>query len=163
MIISLIAAIADNGVIGRDNTLPWHLPADLKYFKQVTLGHPIIMGRKNYADIGRPLPGRHNIILSRDLSYQAEGCTVVHSKEEALVAAGDADEVFVIGGAEIYRLFLPLANRILITQVHIDAEGDIRFPGYDRSEWTLESQQDFTADDVNSLDYSFLVYRRSRD
>lgn len=161
MIISLIAAIADNGVIGRDNTLPWHLPADLKYFKRVTLGHPIIMGRKNYADIGRPLPGRHNIILSRDLSYQAEGCTVVHSEDEALAAAGDADEVFVIGGAEIYRIFLPLANRLLITQVHIDADGDVRFPAYDRSEWTLESQQDFTADDVNGLDYSFLVYRRS--
>ena len=160
LIISLIAAIADNGVIGRDNTLPWHLPADLKYFKQVTLGHPIIMGRKNHTDIGRPLPGRHNIILSRDLAYRAEGCTVVHSTEEALAAAEGSDEVFVIGGAEIYRLFLPLADRLLITQVHIDAEGDIRFPAYEHSDWTLESQQDFAADEVNLLDYSFLVYRK---
>ncbi|MCG6976504.1 MAG: dihydrofolate reductase [Acidiferrobacterales bacterium] len=160
MIISLIAAIADNGVIGRDNTLPWHLPADLKYFKKVTMGHPIIMGRKNFADIGRPLPGRHNIILSRDLSFNADGCTVAHNPKEALAAAGDAKEVFVIGGAEVYRIFLPLADRLLITQVHINADGDIRFPDYDQHEWVLEGQQDFAADDINKLDYSFLVYRR---
>jgi dihydrofolate reductase len=161
LIVSLIAAIADNGVIGRDNTLPWHLPADLKYFRKVTMGHPIIMGRKNYVDIGKPLPGRINIILSRDRSFSADGCTVVHDPDEALAAAGDSDEVFVIGGAEIYRIFLPLADRLLITQIHIDAEGDIHFPDYHQDDWTLESRQDFVADEKNPLDYSFLVFRRA--
>ena len=160
MKISLIAAIADNGVIGRDNTLPWHLPADLRYFKKITMGHPIIMGRKNYADIGRPLPGRINIVLTRDTSFRAEGCIVVHNKRAALEAVGNNEEVFVIGGAEIYRLFLPDADRLFITQVHIEATGDIRFPDYDKSDWLLVSQEHHNADESNKVEYSFLIFRR---
>ncbi|MDX1687598.1 MAG: dihydrofolate reductase, partial [Candidatus Promineifilaceae bacterium] len=109
--ISLIAALDRNGVIGDDGRIPWRLPADLKYFKRVTMGKPLIMGRKTYESIGRPLPGRQNIVLTRQRDYRAPGCTVVHSLEEALAAAGDAEEVMVAGGGSVYRQFLPRADR----------------------------------------------------
>ena len=157
--ISIIAAIAENGVIGRDNTLPWKLPADLQYFKKVTMGHPIIMGRKNYEDIGRPLPGRQNIILTRDKTYRAEGCTVVHSLEEAIECAKNK-EMFIVGGSEIYRLFLPHADRMYITHIHEPVEGNVLFPEYENSEWKQISNEPHQADEKNSMAYTFCVYER---
>jgi dihydrofolate reductase len=159
--ISIIAAIAENGVIGRDNTLPWKLPADLQYFKKITMGHPIIMGRKNHEDIGRPLPGRQNIILTRDSTYQANGCTVVNSVEQAVHAA-EQEEIFIIGGAEIYRLFLPVADRLYITQIHQEVEGNVYFPKFDLKDWRLVSSEEHLADESNPMDYSFIVYDRSK-
>ena len=157
--ISIIAAIAENGVIGRDNTLPWKLPADLQYFKKITMGHTIIMGRKNHEDIGRPLPGRQNIILTRDSTYQAQGCTVVHSVDQAVACAED-EEVFIIGGAEIYRLFLPRADRLYITHIHQAVDGNVTFPDYDSREWKLVSNEPHQPDENNPMSYSFCVYER---
>lgn len=128
MFITIIAAMADNRVIGKDGAIPWHVPADLARFKSLTTGHPVIMGRKTFASIGRPLPGRLNIILSLQEKYQPEGCLVARSPEEALALAGAADEVFICGGGEVYRKMLPLANRIDLTVVHLEAEGDTFFP-----------------------------------
>ena len=161
--ISIIAAVADNGVIGRDNTLPWYLPQDLRYFKSVTMGHPVIMGRKNYEDIGKPLPGRLNVIISRDKSFVAEGCVVAHSIEEAISAAGTNKEVFVIGGAQIYRLFLPFAKKMYITEVHTEAQGDIKFPDFDKTLWKPVSREDYKADSSNPYDFSFVLYERVPD
>lgn len=136
MIRSLVVARARNGVIGRDNALPWRLPADLAYFKQVTLGHPIIMGRRTWESIGRPLPGRRNIVVSRNPRYEAPGATVVSSLEEAWRAAGEAEEACVIGGTSLFAEALPTADRIHLTEVEADVPGDTFFPEFDRSEWT---------------------------
>ena len=156
MLISIIAAMSKNRVIGKDNVLPWHLPADLKHFKKLTLGKPIIMGRKTYASIGKPLPERHNIIITRESNLELPGCTVVNSVEEALQAAGDCDEVMVIGGCEIYKQFLPLANRLYLTLVHSTIEGDTFFPELDETKWEEVSRENFEADEKNSYTYSFL-------
>ena len=128
MKLSIVVAMADNRVIGQDNRLPWHLPADLKHFKQLTTGKPILMGRKTWESIGRPLPERTNIVITRDPDYQAAGCTVVHSVDAALRAAEPHSEVMVIGGAELYRQVLPEVSTIYLTQVHADVEGDTVFP-----------------------------------
>lgn len=128
MLITIIAARAENGVIGRDGRLPWHIPADLARFRDLTLGHPVIMGRRTYESIGRPLPGRSIIVLTGNSGYRATGCTVVHSIDEALRAADGAAEVFIAGGAHIYRQFLPLAHRIYLTLVHDTFPGDAAFP-----------------------------------
>ncbi|TWJ19209.1 dihydrofolate reductase [Geobacter argillaceus] len=128
MIVSLIVAMARNRVIGRDNTLPWHIPADLRRFRDLTLGHPIIMGRKTYESIGAPLAGRQTIVVTRQKGYAAPGCAVVHSLKEALAAVVCADEVFVCGGGELYREALPLAERIYLTVVKLEAAGDAFFP-----------------------------------
>ena len=116
--ITLIVTVSDNGVIGRDNALPWHLPDDLKRFKQLTLGKPVVMGRKTFDSIGKPLPGRHNIVVTRDANYRRDGVTVVHGVDEALAAAASAPEIMVIGGADLFRLFLPRAGRVQLTRVH---------------------------------------------
>jgi dihydrofolate reductase len=128
MLITIIAAMAENGVIGREGRLPWHIPADLARFRDLTMGHPVIMGRRTYEGIGRPLPGRSIIVLTRSSSYRASGCLVAHSVDEALTAAEGATEVFVAGGADIYRQFLPLAHRIHLTLVHDTLPGDVEFP-----------------------------------
>ncbi len=128
MIISIIAAMAENRVIGRDGAIPWDIPDDRRRFRELTMGHPIIMGRKTFESIGRPLPGRRNIILTRLPEYRREGCCVVHSLADALAAAGGADEVFICGGEELYRLALPLADRIYLTVVHRCCAGDAYFP-----------------------------------
>jgi len=133
---SLVVAMARNRVIGRDNQLPWRLPADLAYFKRVTMGHPIIMGRRTYESIGRPLPGRLNIVVSRNPQFSAPGCTVVPSLAEAWRAAGDAEEVCVIGGTSIFAEALPAADRIHLTEVEAEVPGDTWFPEFDRGEWT---------------------------
>ena len=142
-LISLIVAMAQNGVIGRDNSLPWRLPEDLKRFRAFTLGKPILMGRKTFESLGRPLPGRTNLVLTRDRSWFADGVIVVHSIEAALMQAASSDELVVIGGAEIYRLVLPVARRIYLTHVHADVPGDITFPEFDPTqradvEWTSQ-------------------------
>lgn len=134
-LISLIVAMAQNGVIGRGNALPWRLPADLRRFREFTLGKPILMGRKTFESIGRPLPGRANLVLSRDPTWFANGVITVHSVDEALLQTRTCEELVAIGGAEIYRLLLPLARRIYLTHVLADVPGDRYFPAFDSTQW----------------------------
>jgi dihydrofolate reductase len=158
-IVSILAAVARNGVIGRDNGLPWRLPEDLKRFKTLTLGHPVIMGRRTFDSIGRALPGRENIVVTRAREYDAPGCRVVHSLGAALSAAAGADEAFVIGGAEIYALALPLARRLYMTEIDADVEGDTVFPEYDRGAWS-EIAREPGSPAPGGPRYDFVVYAR---
>jgi len=163
MKISIVVAMAANGVIGRDNQLPWRLPADLRHFRQTTMGKPILMGRKTYESIGRPLPGRTNIVITRDRDYAAEGCVVVHSIEAALQAATPAEEVMVIGGAEFYRQVLPYADTIYLTRIHEDFEGDTFFPELKAAEWREVERSDCAPDEDNPHRYSFVRLDRVRE
>ena len=160
--IALIAAMAENRVIGRRGTLPWRLPADMAHFVRLTRGKPIIMGRKNYEDIGRPLPNRRNIVLTRDPGYSAEGCVVVDSPAAAFAAAGAVPEMMVIGGEQIYRLFLPSADRIYLTLVHAQIPGDTRFPELDWVQWTETARVYRPSDADNLFSMSFLRLERRR-
>jgi dihydrofolate reductase len=162
MKLSVIVAMAANRVIGHENRLPWHLPADLQHFKQITMGKPILMGRKTYESIGRPLPGRTNIVITRDKNYVAEGCVVVHSMEEALKAAADSEEVMVIGGAEFYRQALPYAVTLYLTIVEGDFEGDAFFPELDDKQWHEVERTDYQPDEKNPHAYSFVRLERNR-
>ena len=157
MRMNIVVAMATNAVIGRASTLPWHLPADLKRFKQITLGYPLIMGRITHQSIGRALPGRLNIVVSRDPLAVADGCVVVASLAQALTAAVPATEVMVIGGYALYLAALRSAARIFLTEVHGDIEGDVRFPLFARDEWRETAREDFAADDRNSCSFSFVV------
>ncbi len=167
MRLALIVAAAENGVIGRDNKLPWHLPEDLGYFKRVTMGKPIVMGRKTYESIGRPLPGRTNIVITRNPEWQAEGVRALPDLEAALALAEEialidgAEELMVIGGAEIYAAALPLADRIYLTRVHADVSGDAWLPDIDWSQWRELARERHGAGEGNPYDYSFLVYGRA--
>lgn len=167
MMLSLIVAKAANGCIGRDNKLPWYLPGDLKYFKQATFGKPIIMGRKTWESLKGPLPGRANIVISRQAGYVAEGAQVVPDLDEAIRLAesialiNGVDEVVVIGGAQIYAEALPRADVLYITEIHADVEGDAYFPDYDTALWCEAGRQDFKAEGPNPYDYSFVVYQRA--
>ncbi|HEV7919794.1 MAG TPA: dihydrofolate reductase [Thermoanaerobaculia bacterium] len=162
MRLSIIAALAANGVIGRDNRLPWRLSADLKRFKALTMGHHLVMGRKTFASIGRALPGRTTIIITHDEGFRADGVQVAHSIDEALALARDDDEVFIAGGAEIYRQVLHLADRMYLTRVHADVEGDVTFPEFDDvTEWRLDDVEHCEADEKNDYPFSFLVYDRA--
>jgi dihydrofolate reductase len=158
-VITLIVAVADNGVIGRDNALPWHLPDDLKRFKRLTMGNPIVMGRKTFESIGKPLPGRHNIVVTRDANYRREGVTVVHGVDEAVGAAGDATEIMIIGGAELFRLFLPRATRIHLTRVHASVAGDVMWPALDDS-WHVVGSEQHAADDRHASAMTFEVWEK---
>jgi dihydrofolate reductase len=164
--LALIAAVAENGVIGRDNKLPWYLPEDLKFFKRTTMGKPVVMGRKTWESIGRPLPGRTNIVLTRQLDYQAAGARVVPTLEAALELAESialidgGDELVVIGGEEIYRLALPMADKIYMTEVHALTEGDARFPEWDTAEWVEVSRHRASGEPDDTPEYSFVVYER---
>lgn len=160
-ILSMIVAHADNRVIGKDNDMPWYLPADLAYFKKTTLGKPIIMGRKTYESIGRPLPGRKNIVISRDDEYRAEGVEVVGSVEAALALVSDVEEVMVIGGGAIYKHCLPAAQRLYITHIDANIAGDTYFPEYDLNEWRLAVSEVKAADDKNNYQLRFNVYERN--
>jgi dihydrofolate reductase len=160
MRVSLIAAMAENRVIGAHNTLPWRLPADLKHFRQLTSGHHVIMGRRNYESIGKPLPQRTNIVVTRNRHYCAPGCVVVHSLEEALQRAESDPEIFVIGGAEIYRQALARAERLYLTLVHAAIEGDTYFPEFDPDQWDEISRERHEADEKNPYAYSFVVLHR---
>jgi len=161
MMISLIWAMADDRVIGIENRLPWKLPADMKWFRQHTLGKPIVMGRKTFESFGsRPLPERTNIVITRDEDYQAEGIVVVHSIGDALISAGDAEEVMIIGGASFYEQMLPKADRLYITQVHGKFDGDAFFPEFDMSEWKQTLCEDHDKDEKNPCRYTFSIFDR---
>lgn len=162
MILSAIVAISNNNVIGKDNELPWYLPADLKYFKKITINHPVIMGRKSYEAIGQPLPKRTNIVLTQDPFYLSSNILIAHSIEEALALAYDleSDEVFVIGGAMIFEICMPLLDRLYITEIHADFDGDTYFPDWNREEWNLISEEHHSSDKKNEFDYSFKIYER---
>lgn len=149
-----------DGVIGRDGGLPWHLPADLQHFRRVTMGKPIVMGRKTHESIGRPLPGRENIVVSRTPGYQAPGCRVVSSLAEARASSRSASEIMVIGGAALYREALPLAKCVYLTEVHADVEGDVCFPPLDRTQWRELEREDRAADERNAYPYSFVLLVR---
>ena len=166
MRLNLIYAQSQNGVIGINNTLPWHLPQDLAHFKAKTSGCPVIMGRKTWDSLPpkfRPLPGRTNIVITRDAGFQAEGARVVQTLEQALALAekicliDGAEEAVVIGGAQIYALALPLADRLYLTQVHADVEGDAHFPPLDLAQWHELGREDFAAHGPNPYDYSFIA------
>jgi dihydrofolate reductase len=160
MRLSLVVAVARNGVIGRDNRLPWRLPDDLAYFKRVTMGHPVVMGRRTWQSIGKPLPGRTNIVVTHDPGFRAPGCVVAHSLDEAWQAAGDADEACVIGGTSLFAETLPLADVIHLTEVEADVEGDTYFPGFDRGEWTETEVERHAADARHA--YPFRIVRLER-
>ena len=159
--ISLIWAMDENRVIGKDNQLPWHLPEDLKFFKRTTLGHPIAMGRKTHESIGRILPGRENIIITRNQDYQCEGCTILYSLDELYkLSQQNQDEIFVIGGAEIFQRVLLMADRLYLTKIHHAFSGDTYFPKIDMSEWELQSCEQGFQDEKNHYKYEFLIYYR---
>jgi dihydrofolate reductase len=159
-LITLIVAVADSGVIGRDNSLPWHLPEDLKRFKRLTMGKPILMGRKTFESIGNPLPGRQNIVVTRDANYRREGVSIVNDVDGALRAAGMAPEVMVIGGAELFRALLPRARRIHLTRVHGKIEGDVMWPALDDREWSVVEREAHAADERHRYAMTFEVWER---
>lgn len=160
-IVTLIVAVADNGVIGRENALPWHLPEDLKHFKRITMGKPIVMGRKTFESIGKPLPGRLNIVVTRDPNYRRDGVTVVHDVDGALRAAGEAAEIMVIGGADLFRLFLPKATRAHLTRVHGDVLGDVYWSPLDEERWRVVGREEFAADERHAYAMTFESWERS--
>ena len=160
--ITLIVAVADSGVIGRDNTLPWHLPDDLKRFKRLTLGKPVLMGRKTYESIGKPLPGRQNIVVTRDTNYHREGISVVHDLEAATRAAGAAPEVMVIGGAELFRAMAPRAGRVHLTRVHGNIAGDVSWTPLDPREWVLAEREDHPVDERHAHAMTFEVWEKRK-
>ena len=166
MKIALVVAVSQNNVIGRDNQLPWHLPEDLQYFKSVTMGKPILMGRKTFDSIGRPLPGRKNIVITRDLEWDAEGVEVVYSVDDALAAGADAcavansDEIMIIGGAQIYRDCLPIADRLYLTRVEAEIEGDAFFPDIDTKQWQKIAEK--TPKEIDKYSYCFQVLERTQ-
>ena len=160
MQLSIIVAMGENRVIGIENRLPWHLPADLQHFKSVTLGKPILMGRKTFDSIGRPLPGRTNIVVTRDASFKPDGVTVVHSIEQAIQAAAEYDEVMIVGGASFYSQLLPQVSRVYLTLVHEQVDGDAHFPELDPTEWSTVTRIDHDPDEKNRYAYSFLTLER---
>jgi dihydrofolate reductase len=165
MRISLVAALARNRVIGRDGQLPWRLPADLKRFKRLTVGHPLILGRKTYESIGRPLPERTNIVITRREGYAPAGIRLVRSIDEALAAAAEApgaDEAFVIGGSEIYRQTLPIADRLHLTFIEEDFPGDVHFPELDETQWRLVDEERHEASEDTPFAWSYRTYDRIR-
>ena len=164
MKLSIIVAVAENGVIGRENCLPWRLSADLKRFKQLTMGHAIIMGHKTYESIGRPLPGRRMIVISRQTNYHAPHANVAGNLADALKLAGQQYEIeaFVIGGAEVFKLALPIAERMYLTRVHAPVPGDVYFPAVDPASWQLFESQPHPADEKNEYPFTFERYERVR-
>ena len=160
MILSIIVAAAENNVIGRDNGLIWHLSADLKRFKALTTGHSIVVGRKTFESIGKALPNRRNIVVSRNAAFRAEGVEMAGSIGEALEKVKEEDEVFVIGGATLYHALWARADRLYLTRVHTEAVGDVDIPAIDPGQWHILSQENFEADEKNEFAYSFINYSR---
>ncbi|MBU8968780.1 type 3 dihydrofolate reductase [Bacillus altitudinis] len=158
--ISMIVATGKDRVIGKDNQMPWHLPADLAYFKKVTSGHSIVMGRKTFESIGRALPNRRNIVLTTSSSFQAEGCEVFHSIDDILTIAKTEEELLIIGGSKLYEEMMPYADRLYITHIHHSFEGDRFFPYYDEDHWTVVSREKGHRDEKNPYNYEFVVYDR---
>ena len=167
MIISLIAALTENRVIGKNNDLPWHLSDDMKYFMQTTKGHVVIMGRKNYESLPlkfRPLPDRTNIIVTRQKNFNAPGCTIVNSLEAGVQIAKEANEkeLFIIGGAEIFKLAIPIADRLYLTEIKTNIEGDTFFPKFDKTNWIESSRKPHSKDERHLFDFDFVVYDKKR-
>lgn len=162
MKLSLIVALSDNGAIGLGGQLPWRMSADLRRFKRLTMGHHVLMGRKTFESIGRPLPGRTMIVITRQAGYRAPGARVAGSLRRAIQLAEEDDEAFVIGGSDIFRLALPSVDRMYITHVHTDAAGDVFFPHVDWDRWKRLREERFCADPRNEYDYSFCLYQRRR-
>ncbi|MTI19174.1 dihydrofolate reductase [Rhodobacteraceae bacterium RKSG542] len=164
--ISMISAVAENGVIGADNDMPWHISTDLKFFKKTTLGKPVIMGRRTFQSIGKPLPGRTNIVITRDSAFKPEGALVVPSLEEAITLAQSSanvqgiDEIMVIGGGQIYAMAMPMANRLYITRVHAKPEGDTKFPDIREADWELVERTPFERGPKDTADTSLEIYQR---
>jgi dihydrofolate reductase len=158
--LSLIVAMDENRLIGARNQLPWHLPADLALFKRTTMGKPIVMGRKTFESIGRPLPGRRNIVITRDSAFQAPGCEVCHGIDAALAICGADDEVMLIGGASLYQQTLALASCMYITRIHHRFSGDTWFPEFSADSWRIEEEQSFAADESNPYAFTFVKYIR---
>ena len=165
MILSQVVAAAENNAIGKSNQLLWTLPNDMKFFKNTTWGMPVIMGRKTYESLGKPLAGRTNIIITRKQNWQPEGVFVANDIREAMATAAktDAKEAFIIGGGEIYKQTMPLTQRLYLTRVHTTIEGDTFFPEFNKADWELLSQLDFTADAKHAYDYSFQVWQRKTE
>ena len=162
MLISLIVAMSQNRIIGKDNQLPWHLPNDLKHFKKITLGKPIIMGRKTYDSIGRPLPDRQNLVISRS-KVAIPGCDVVHTLEQSLVLTRDHEEVMIIGGAQVFEQVLPLAHRMYLTFIDAEFEGDVFFPEWNEAEWVERESFLHSPDERNKYHYRFVTLERTPD
>ncbi|MFM4844695.1 type 3 dihydrofolate reductase [Aeromonas caviae] len=162
MMISMIAAMAHDRVIGLDNQMPWHLPADLAHFKRVTLGKPVLMGRKTFESIGRPLPGRRNLVISRNPDYRADGVEVIDSVEAALALLSDSDvaELMVIGGGHLYGQLLPRADRLYLTRIDLAVEGDTRFPAFDEGDWSCIERELHQPDEKNPHPYCFETWQR---
>ena len=158
--LSLIVALADNRVIGIDNRLPWRLPADLQHFKRVTMGKPMIMGRKTWESLPGLLPGRTHVVVTRNPDYRAEGGFVVHSLEQAIEQFGDVDELMLVGGANLYAQAIPLASRMYLTEVHAQPQGDAFFPEFDRSQWRELAREQGKLDERNSLPHTFVTLER---
>lgn len=159
--ISLIAAMAKNRIIGKDNDMPWHMPADLKHFKAVTMGRPVVMGRKTFDSIGRPLPGRQNVVITRNEDWQHDGVLVAHSKEQALAFLKDAEEIMIIGGGHVYEQFLPLATHLYLTFIDLDVDGDTQFPDWTQvASWQQIDSEKHQADEKNIHDYQFVTLKR---
>ena len=154
--ISIIVAVSENNVIGHKGQIPWHLPRDFKFFKDTTMGHPMVMGRKTFESIGKPLPGRESIVLTRDQNTKYNGCTVIHSVDEIL---NRNEEIFIIGGSEVYNQFMPLADKIYLTRVHTIVDGDTLFPKINE-EWKLVDSESFPKDERNEFDLTFETYER---
>jgi dihydrofolate reductase len=162
VIVSLVVAAAENGVIGRAGGLPWHLPKDLQHFKKLTVDHTVIMGRKTFEEIKQPLANRRNVVISRDPAFHPRGVIVVPWLDEALALGATEDEVFVLGGGEIFRLALPRADRLYFTQVHAKVEGDTFFPAFDSTAWALEEEQYHPVDAKHAYAFTFRTYSRIR-
>ncbi|MDX2435965.1 MAG: dihydrofolate reductase [Acidobacteriota bacterium] len=164
MVVSLIVAVSDNGVIGRDGGLPWHLPRDLRHFKSTTMGHHLIIGRRTWGELGKALPGRTMVVVTRSRNFEAEGATVVHSLEDALEVSRKDEEPMIGGGAYIYRMALArdLVDRLCITRIHAEIEGDTFLPGIDFDDWELISEEHHEADEKNEYACTFQVYGRKR-
>jgi len=164
MIISAIVAASKNWVIGKDNEIPWYIPNDLRYFRRMTLGHHVVMGRKNYESIGKPLPKRTNLIVTRDENYDAPGCHVVHSIDEAIKFAKDnnEEELFICGGGEIYNQTLAMTDKLYFTEIEAVVDGDVYFPKIELHDWSLISTERNQADDRHEYGYNFMIYERKR-
>ncbi len=161
MLISIIAAMAEGRVIGLNNQMPWHLPADLRHFKAMTLGKPVIMGRQTYLSLGKALPGRRNIVLTHDVDFVAAGCEVAQNWQQVETLCADYEEIMVIGGALVYEQILPLAQRLYLTEIAFSIQGDRFFPKWNEAEWEKVSEEAFVADEKNPYAYRFLEYRRN--
>jgi len=161
--ISIIVAMANERVIGVNNGLPWDLPADMKHFRELTLGKPIIMGRKTYESIGRPLPGRRNIVVSRNSELKIPGVDVVSTLDDAISMVSNVQEIMIVGGAQLYADALSKANKIYLTKINLDIKGDSFFPQFNESEWTVLQKDDFECNELNKIDFSFIVLEKKNN